>query len=453
MHCTNCGSPIPDGAKFCTECGTVAPASVAVPVAAASEPMPAQYQVDSTAQMTQPAQYQTAPTAQMPPGQAPYQAPQQESYQQWQQPAQQAAQQPYGQGQSQQWQQPTAAAASPYQQPVAAAPSPQPQQPQSPAPKGNNKIIAIVVAALVVAGLVGGGVYAYLNHLGPFAGDTSSSSASASSDAADDDEDEDSDEGSASGKSTGKSSKSADPSTSADPSSGSASASSSATPTPSNVVIVGKWTLAALEYQGCIMAGDLSQYMGGDLVMDFKSNGKVQLTLGSSSEEGTWKANGSTYTVTDASGTAIAIEYNAKDGTLKLDMGNISSTYAGMAVIMTTSSSSYKAPVLEVNKAKPLSSIKDVEGKWKLSGIVVDGVSMTGSVAQAIGVDMAIQIKSDGSCTVSSGSQTVDGKVTASNKGVVLSVNGTDLEIKSLNGSLVIDFTSAGQAGIMVFSK
>ena len=167
MFCLKCGAELPDGVKFCTNCG--APTAQSIPAAPPAAPAPPEQPTQGFApaapsyQQTQPPQTPPYPTQQYP-GQNPYQMPRQGQYQvpqapQYQQPQNQQApqyQQPQYQ-QAPQYQQPQ------YQQPQYQQPQYQqaPQgryQPQPPKAKKSKKglVIGIIAALLVVALVVGG---------------------------------------------------------------------------------------------------------------------------------------------------------------------------------------------------------------------------------------------------------------------------------------------------------
>ena len=141
MFCPNCGSQVADQAKFCPNCGSVLAAAPAAQAAPVQEPAPAPQPVwkpDPEAYRQQ------------------YQQPQQQDYQQaWQQPQQQAYQQPQQQD---------------YQQAYQQQPSQQPYQQSAAVPveakkRSGKKGILIGLGCLVLAALIGGGIW-FLNRGG-----------------------------------------------------------------------------------------------------------------------------------------------------------------------------------------------------------------------------------------------------------------------------------------------
>lgn len=149
MFCPNCGSQVSDNAKFCPNCGSslaVAPAPQAVP---AQEPAPQPvtpqpvWKPDPEAYRQQPPQQDYQQAWQQPQQQAyqPQQAPQQAWQQPRQQDYQQAYQQPYQQQDYQQAWQPSAAV---------------PVEAKKRSPK---KGILIGVGCLLLAALIGGGIW------------------------------------------------------------------------------------------------------------------------------------------------------------------------------------------------------------------------------------------------------------------------------------------------------
>ena len=168
MHCANCGSQLGDNDQFCVVCGSpVRAATQFGSRAAQQQPLP-YYRVESTAKMSQ--------------------AQQQASFQQFRQPGhQENAYQVYGRqayGQQASGYQAYARQAydrsqNPYQQQPGGVYQ-QPSQPQQSGKSGIGRIIMFIIVALAVAGATSLGVYAFLNHLGPFASLVSASSAAGS---------------------------------------------------------------------------------------------------------------------------------------------------------------------------------------------------------------------------------------------------------------------------------
>ena len=217
-------------------------------------------------------------------------------------------------------------------------------------------------------------------------------------------------------------------------------------------ILTCEWELAAVEYQDCTVGGDLSQLMGGDLTIELEKDGKATLVRGSEKDKGTWEVKGNDVSITDSSGATVEGEYIAKDGSLKLDMGAVSSNFKGMILILVNDDSTYEAPYFDKNDAESLSSLKDAEGKWEMSGVAMQGIHATGDVSGIVGGDMALEINSDGTCTFSSGANKLNGTVEANGKGVFLTLNGTQLEVLKLDGNIAIDFTPAGMSALIIFS-
>ena len=233
--------------------------------------------------------------------------------------------------------------------------------------------------------------------------------------------------------------------------SGGSSKSSASQKSPEEAVI-GDWELAAAEYQNCLLSGDLSTIIGGNMELTFDKDGKASISLGSQNESCEWEIDKNTVTLVEGKN-EIEIEYNSKDGTLTLDMGQIQSGFKGMTIIFVNDDSTYEAPSYNLKSAEPFTSLKDVEGKWSLSGAVMQGVSMTGDVKNAVGSDFIIEIKSDGTGSITDGgSNSKSVTFDASSKGVFMNVNGVSLELLDLDGDIAIDFTPAGISGVLIFS-
>ena len=177
----------------------------------------------------------------------------------------------------------------------------------------------------------------------------------------------------------------------------------------------GDWKLAAAESQGVYMAGNFTEL----LELSDEGNGNVTLTvnadktgvinLGDESAGFTWELKSddvmtiTPQTDTDKVGETADISY--KEDALWL---TIEQEEQEASLIYTKDGIFPGAKDFRLSDATPITSDKDLIGKWSLSGLKLMGIAMYGEGEAlknaANGVDMYIDFKEDGKADISNGS-------------------------------------------------
>ena len=230
--------------------------------------------------------------------------------------------------------------------------------------------------------------------------------------------------------------------------SASASASSEAAPT-----FPGEWKLAAVEYQGLTMAGDLSQVMGEDLNinMTIKDDGTGTLVYQGESADFAWtQKDASTITIAPTDNSSESYDATLKDGALSMT-APVEGTE--MNLIFTADGTYAGATEIDLSKATAIKSVDELVGTWQLCGMTYMGASLYGDPATLASIagesDTSITFDKDGKVSLmgSEVSYTVDAN------GASISESGITLPIQNLNGDIAIDLSSVGVDMVMVFSK
>lgn len=229
----------------------------------------------------------------------------------------------------------------------------------------------------------------------------------------------------------------------------------------------GDWKLAAAESQGVYMAGNFTEL----LELSDEGNGNVMLTvnadktgvinLGDESAGFTWELKSddvmtiTPQTDTDKVGETADISYK-KDAlwlTIEQDEQEASLIYTKDGIFP-------DAKDFRLSDATPITSDKDLIGKWSLSGLKLMGIAMYGE-GEALknatnGTDMYIDFKEDGKAEISNGS---GGSWEVNSEGAAITYSdsmGTHtLPVLKLGDDIVVDSSELlnGNEYLMVLSK
>ncbi|MBR2705941.1 MAG: hypothetical protein IKE74_01715 [Mogibacterium sp.] len=229
----------------------------------------------------------------------------------------------------------------------------------------------------------------------------------------------------------------------------------------------GDWKLAAAESQGVYMAGNFTEL----LELSDEGNGNVTLTvnadktgvinLGDESAGFTWELKSddvmtiTPQTDTDKVGETADISYK-KDAlwlTIEQDEQEASLIYTKDGIFP-------NAKDFRLSDATPITSDKDLIGKWSLSGLKLMGIAMYGE-GEALknatnGTDMYIDFKEDGKAEISNGS---GGSWEVNSEGAAITYSdsmGTHtLPVLKLGDDIVVDSSELlnGNEYLMVLSK
>ena len=229
----------------------------------------------------------------------------------------------------------------------------------------------------------------------------------------------------------------------------------------------GDWKLAAAESQGVYMAGNFTEL----LELSDEGNGNVTLTvnadktgvinLGDESAGFTWELKSddvmtiTPQTDTDKVGETADISY--KEDALWL---TIEQDEQEASLIYTKDGIFPDAKDFRLSDATPITSDKDLIGKWSLSGLKLMGIAMYGE-GEALknatnGTDMYIDFKEDGKAEISNGS---GGSWEVDSEGAAITYSdsmGTHtLPVLKLGDDIVVDSSELlnGNEYLMVLSK
>lgn len=254
--------------------------------------------------------------------------------------------------------------------------------------------------------------------------------------------------------------------TSTEATSSTTSSTTTETATPAPTTPVGTWKVAAVEMEGITMVGDfatVAAVFGGaddaeaaeayNMTIELKDDGTGAMTMGSESRGITWSESGGTVTITGDSESSTAMTGTFENGVLTFNTDDESN----MIIIMTQDGTYTGGKTYDVSKAAPITSENTLVGTWKLVGVNMMGVSMTGdaaSMAELFGYDTSNVTFSAGGTVNVFGD---DSTYTVGSDGAKIFDNvETDLamDLLLLDDNIVIDMSSALGADMsMVLSK
>ena len=229
----------------------------------------------------------------------------------------------------------------------------------------------------------------------------------------------------------------------------------------------GDWKLAAAESQGVYMAGNFTEL----LELSDEGNGNVTLTvnadktgvinLGDESAGFTWELKSddvmtiTPQTDTDKVGETADISYKKEALWLTIEQEEQEAS-----LIYTKDGIFPDAKDFRLSDATPITSDKDLIGKWSLSGLKLMGIAMYGEGEAlknaANGTDMYIDFKEDGKAEISNGS---GGSWEVNSEGAAITYSdsmGTHtLPVLKLGDDIVVDSSELlnGNEYLMVLSK
>ena len=233
--------------------------------------------------------------------------------------------------------------------------------------------------------------------------------------------------------------------------------------TPAPTTPVGTWKVAAAESQGVKMVGDFAtiatMFGGGDeaaadgynMTIELKDDGTGTISMGSDSHGITWSESGGTISMTADGESSTVMTGTLEDGALKLSLDDES----GMTIIMTQDGTYAGGKTYDISKAKPITSEKALVGTWKLVGISMMGVSMSGdaeSMAALFDYDVPSATFSAGGTANMFGDEST---YSVSAEGATIVDSDISMDLLMLDDNLVIDMSGAvgGMEAYMVLGK
>lgn len=148
--------------------------------------------------------------------------------------------------------------------------------------------------------------------------------------------------------------------------------------------IVGSWKMAAFEFQGILITGDLQQFgsiMGDDemteilaMTASFAEDGTGSLKASSEELNLTWAEKGDGYALT-----IETVDGDKQETTATLENGALKLVMDEMGNLIFTPDGSYASTAgFDAATAKPITSEDSLVGSWTLAGMQMGGLTMTG---------------------------------------------------------------------------
>lgn len=233
----------------------------------------------------------------------------------------------------------------------------------------------------------------------------------------------------------------------------------------------GSWTVAAVETQGLIMAGDLEVLTDmndvNDVgVMNLNADGSGTITLEEKDKNNTvmfnWaisENNDKAFVLRPEETTGIlgkTARVTYKDNALFME---VNQDDQNATIIFTRDGRYAGAKEISMNTAAPIVSRDELLGQWKMTGMNLMGVSMYGSVDDLKkicgGIDTTVTFKEDGVAEMTNG----DGTWVIDRSGATLLPGGAmrtnPCPVKKLYEDIVIDMSEVfgGTEFLMLLSK
>ena len=221
---------------------------------------------------------------------------------------------------------------------------------------------------------------------------------------------------------------------------------------------VGTWTIAAAESQGVTMAGNFGEMIGmsdtGNLTIN--ADGTGEMKLGDEGGAIKWEATGDDAITITAESSSETVPVTYKNDALFMEITQDGQT---ANAIFTKDGVYADAKQIDKSQAKPITSEGDLLGTWKLTGMVMMGITIYGDAdslsAMSGDVDQSMTFEQGG--TFKSG--TSEGTWAVDANGATIS--GTDITgeytspLLMQGDMLLIDMSEAmqGMEFILVYEK
>lgn len=207
-----------------------------------------------------------------------------------------------------------------------------------------------------------------------------------------------------------------------------------------------------MEMDGTTVSGNITQILGGTYVLEINADGTAALSEGDEAEKATWEfTREGVITITDSINDTFDITYNDKDATVTLTIPG----EGGGTMVFANEKSTFKAPTARFADAQPIKDSKEVIGTWKLDAAAAQGVYIAGNIAGLIGTDMSFEFTEDGAAKMSYAGQSAEITYEIGSDGMTLiAIDGSTLEVRMLNGKLVLDMgDTMGAESVFLFAK
>lgn len=218
----------------------------------------------------------------------------------------------------------------------------------------------------------------------------------------------------------------------------------------------GTWKMAAMQSQGLVLVGDLSQMADVDIDMELTiaEGGGAKMSVDDETSNLTWKLiDDDTISIAAAKaedesegeetvlGDDDAVELTYQGGTLVMQMENEGKT---VDVSFTPDGTLEGFSAITVASAVPITSADGLAGTWGLTGMNMLGVSMfgdtetlTSALSSSGESDYTLVLNEDGTGTLLG--QPIEWKVT--DTGAVLTSDGAEIALLDRNGELLVDMS------------
>ena len=202
--------------------------------------------------------------------------------------------------------------------------------------------------------------------------------------------------------------------------------------------------------KGMTVYGDLTQVNGPEeFTVELTADGKAMFAASGDTTEGTWTAvDATTASLTDDAGDVYAIDYDTQNDTISLE-------FEGVKLIFASENGKANFTAYSFDEAKPITDANQYVGTWTLSAFGADGMYATGDITAMLGGTLSIEIKDDGTAVLAFGTENVDATYEVTDGKLILTANGTSMELRDFEGSLAMDFSESygAEGAVLILSK
>lgn len=204
---------------------------------------------------------------------------------------------------------------------------------------------------------------------------------------------------------------------------------------PVEVDWTGDWTATQVGMQGAIVTGDLSA-LEIQFTMTLNEDGSATLSMNDDAQEGIWSENtDGSAALTISEKTVPVVMYDDGSAYMTVDIDD-----SVMNILFKKGTEPEKKAAYDPADAEKITDPAFPAGSWKALALYTQGICVEGDLSVFGAFDLAMELKADGTGTMSFNEDSSDLTWTIGEEGLSVNSDGTTYQVLQLGEYLVFDF-------------
>lgn len=212
---------------------------------------------------------------------------------------------------------------------------------------------------------------------------------------------------------------------------------------------IGTWTAVRVGASGAILTGQLEN-MDMNFTLVLNEDGSASMSMMDDAKDGSWEKG-------DGSAASLTLE----DHTFAMEMGGNSQVQVvlevddqRMDVFLEKGTDPVRVPAFDPANAAAIKDASGLSGVWKASGLIMNGVCIEGNMDDFGGFDMQLELKDDGTGTVTMSGEPDEITWSLGDDGISLVEQDQSLSLKKLDDTrLILDFSVLFDGMYVILNK